>query len=68
VKLDDACIRSLKLTCSAFQRLLIHMILTTITLAMAIQIQHSCGVSGLPENCFFDGWKPGNGFRTWCGL
>jgi hypothetical protein len=22
----------------------------------------------LPESCFFDGWKPGNGFETWRGL
>jgi hypothetical protein len=31
---------------------------------MAVQRQDSCGVSRLLENCFFDGWKPGNGFRT----
>jgi hypothetical protein len=35
---------------------------------MVVQGQHSRGVSGLLENCFFDGWKPGNGFGTRRGL
>jgi hypothetical protein len=33
-------------------------------MVMAVQTQQSHGVSGLLENCFFDGWKPRNGFGT----
>jgi hypothetical protein len=49
VKLDEPCLWSLKLTCSVFQRLLLHMILATITMVMTIQRQRSCAVSGLPK-------------------
>jgi hypothetical protein len=37
VKLDEACSRPLKLTCSAFQRLLIHMISATIAMVMVLK-------------------------------
>jgi hypothetical protein len=33
------------------------MILVTTAMVMTIQGQHSCGVSRLLVNCFFDGWK-----------
>jgi hypothetical protein len=32
-------------------------------MVMAVQRQHSRRVSGLLENRFFNGWKPGNGFE-----
>jgi hypothetical protein len=43
VKLGEVCLWILQLTCSASERLLIHMISITIMMVRAVQRQHSCG-------------------------